>query len=76
MLQVRVLPKESCRGMAAGMGAYAAVTTIVYLANKNPIFHEVMYGILVFALLAQDMHLNTIQRSKTGLNIFLGGFFM
>ena len=71
--QVRVMPQESSRGMAVGMGAYAVVTTIVYLANKNPIFHEVMYGILVFALLGMDMHLNYIQRSKTGLNIFLGG---
>ena len=62
--------------MAALMGSYAVVTTIVYLVNKNPIFHEVMYGILVFALLAMDMRLNTIQRSKTGMRIFLAGFFM
>ena len=62
--------------MATLMGLYALVTTIAYLVNKNPNFHEVMYGILVFALLAMDMRLNTIQKSKTGMRIFLAGFFM
>ena len=70
------MPNESSRGMAALMGLYAIVTTIAYLVNKNPNFHEVMYGILVFLLLAMDMRLNTIQKSKTGMRIFLAGFFM
>ena len=62
--------------MAFLMSAYAILTTIVYLINKNPVFHETMYGILVFALLGMDWHLNTIQRSKIGLKIFLGGMLM
>ena len=62
--------------MATLMGLYALITTIAYLVNKNPIFHEVMYGILVFALLAMHMRLNTIQKSKTSLRIALAGFFM
>ena len=76
LLQVRVKPEEKTPGIAILMSAYAILTTVVYLVNKNPVFHEVMYGILVFGLLGMDWHLTRIQRSSTGLRIFLGGFFM
>ena len=62
--------------MATVMGLYALVTTIAYLVNKNPIFHEVMYGILVFALITMQLRLNTIQKSNTCFRVSLAGFFM
>lgn len=58
------------------MGAYAAITTAVYLVNKNPVFHEVMYGILVFTLLAMDLRLTQVQESKAGKRLFYSGFLM
>lgn len=48
------MPSENSPKMAFFMGTYAVLTTVVYLVNKNPIFHEVMYGILVFALLGKN----------------------
>lgn len=76
LYKVRVMPKQSTPGIAISMAAYAILTTVVYLVNQNPIFHEVMYGILVAALLAMDMRLNSIQKSKSGFRVFLGGFLM
>jgi hypothetical protein len=70
------LPGESSTGMALLMTSYATLTTVVYLANKDPFFHEFMYGILVFSLLAMDLRLNVIQYTKSGLLVFLAGFFM
>ena len=75
-MQVRVPPKDSSKFMAAVMFTYAVVVTVVYLVNKDPFFHEVMYGVLVFTLLGMDLHLNMVQYSAVGIKVFLAGFLM
>lgn len=76
LYKVRVMPKQSTPGIAFLMSTYAILTTVVYLVNQNPLFHEVAYGILVSALLAMDLRLNTTQKSKPGFVVFLSGFLM
>ncbi len=75
-LQVRIPAKEDTSAMGLFMFGFASVVTIVYLVNKDPFFHEAMYGVLVFALLGMDLHLNTIQYSRPGIKVFLFGFVM
>ena len=74
--QVRVLPHEKTTEMAVLMIAYTIVVTVMYLVNKDPTFHETAYGFLVFVMLGYDLRLNTQQKSKVGLRIFLAGIIM
>ena len=74
--QVRVLPHEKTTEMAVLMTGYTIIVTVMYLVNKNPTFHEAAYGFLVFLMLGYDLRLNTHQKSKVGLRIFLAGMIM
>ena len=56
---VRVLPHEKTTEMAILMIGYTIITTIMYLVNKDPTFHETAYGFLVFVMLGYDLRLNT-----------------
>lgn len=76
LYEVRIPKNEGSKAMAVLMGSYSVLVTVVYLQIKDPIFHQMMYGVLVFTLLAMDLHLNICQYSKAGVKVFIAGFFM
>ena len=47
-----------------------------FSTDKNPVFHEGAYGILVATLMIMDIQLNISQNTKRGWQIFWLGFFM
>lgn len=68
--------KEGGRRVAVIMTCYSLLVSIVYLVNKNPIFHQFMYGILVFTTLLMAIRLNHKQYSTTGAVLFYSGMLM
>jgi len=74
--RVRVQPHEKTTEMGVLMIAYTIFVTVMYLVNKDPTFHEIAYGFLVFVMLGYDLRLNTQQKSKVGLRIFSAGLTM
>ena len=47
-----------------------------FSTDKNPVFHEAAYGVLVATLMFMDIKLNMDQNSKRGWQIFWLGFFL
>ena len=45
----------------------------MYIVTKNFTVFEASYGILVFLMLSHDLRLNTHQKTKVGLQIFITG---
>ena len=76
LYKVEVDPKLKTPKMALFTGSYAIITTTVYLIYKNPVFHEVAYGVLVATLMFMDIWLNFRQNTKRGWRIFIFGFLM
>ncbi len=56
--------------------AYCFTFLVVYLYIKDPLFHEVMYGLLVFFMVALDLELTIKQRSWANDRIFVFGILM
>ena len=75
-LQVRRSPEEKTTKMAVLVSAYTLIVTIMYIVTKNFTVFEASYGILVFLMLSHDLRLNTHQKTKVGLQIFITGLFM
>lgn len=74
--QVRRSPQEKTTKMAILVSAYTLIVTIMYIVTKNFTVFEASYGILVFLMLSHDLRLNTHQKTKVGLQIFITGLFM
>ena len=55
---------------------YVILVTVVYLVNKNPVFHEVMYGILVVSFLLLALRYNHLHHAKGANIFFFGGLFL
>lgn len=68
--------EDGGRRVAVIMTCYSLLVSIVYLVNKNPIFHEFMYGILVITTLVMAIRLNHKQYSKSAALLFYGGMLM
>ena len=58
------------------LSSYSAVFILVYLTIHQPVFHEVVYGILVFVLWMLDIDLTIKQWSRVNLALLLGGTSM
>ena len=74
--QVRRSPQEKTTKMAVVVSAYTLIVTVMYIVTKNFTVFEASYGILVFLMLSHDLLLNTHQKTKVGLQIFITGLFM
>ena len=74
--QVRRSPQEKTTKVAVLVSAYTLIVTIMYIVTKNFTVFEASYGILVFLMLSHDLRLNTHQKTKVGLQIFITGLFM
>jgi len=72
--KVQIEPKKKTWKMAVMMFLYAVIVTIVYLMNKNPIFFQGSFGLLVALLTIMDVRLNMRVKSKEGWKIFKIGF--
>nr|XP_033806020.1 alkaline ceramidase 3 [Geotrypetes seraphini] len=61
---------------------FSLIVTIVYLRWKKPLFHQVMYGLLVFILVLRSVYIITWvypwlrSLAYTSLGLFLMGFFL
>ena len=59
---------------------YAIVVTVAYLVNKNPVFHEVMYGILISAIVLLAIKYHCLYYKKEANMFykisFFGGMFL
>lgn len=74
--RVRRSPQEKTTKVAVLVSAYTLIVTIMYIVTKNFTVFEASYGILVFLMLSHDLRLNTHQKTKVGLQIFITGLFM
>ena len=52
---------------------YAIIVSVAYLVNKNPIFHEVMYGILVTNIVFLAVKYQRIHYKKSATILFWAG---
>ena len=50
---------------------YAIVLTITYVISKNPLFYQIMYGLLVFTLISYTTKYNYAHYKKTANQLFL-----
>ena len=55
---------------------YASIVTAMYLLNKNPIFHQVMCGIIIVTNVLLALRYNDLQYHRVANALFLGGLFM
>ena len=55
---------------------YCVAFVIAYLINKNPIFHEVMYGILVVVMVLLDIEMTVKMYSPFNMKLLIGGCLM
>ena len=56
---------------------YCVFFVVVYLAfEQNPLFHEVIYGILVVAMVLLDLDLTLKQYSKANMRLLVAGILM
>ena len=77
MFQVRKPVGYSNWPLAGFLLAYCIFFVIVYLRfNHNPLFHEVIYGILVAAMVALDLDLTIKQYSKANAQLLVAGVCM
>ncbi|XP_046575312.1 alkaline ceramidase 3-like [Haliotis rubra] len=62
-------PQSDNTGLKVFEFLYCSIVTIVYLVNKNPVFHEVAYGLMVFSILACAVR--TMLKYEHSLTLFL-----
>ena len=55
---------------------YAIVVTVAYLVNKNPVFHEVMYAILICIIFVLSIKYNHLHYKKAAHQLFYGGVLL
>ena len=55
---------------------YAIIVSVVYLFNKNAIFHEFMYGVLVTAIVLLAVKYNYLHYNKWANPIFYAGIIL
>ncbi|KAK7090799.1 alkaline ceramidase 3-like [Littorina saxatilis] len=53
---------------------YCVAVTVMYLVNKNPIFHEAAYGLMVVAMVMGAVRILVKYQSKTGILLYASSF--
>ena len=77
VLQVRSPVGHSNWGLASFLLGYCLFFVVVYLVfNHNPLFHEVIYGILVVAMVILDLRLTHKQYSRANMIMLVTGVLM
>lgn len=74
--QVRKPLGASSPKVMAALALYCLFFVAVYLSIHEPLFQEVVYGILVTVMIIMDFNLTMTQRTKANLRIFVVGILM
>ena len=73
LYRARISFEEGGKTVGIILLCYAIIVSVAYLVNKNPIFHEVMYGILVTNIVFLAVKYQRIHYKKSATILFWAG---
>ena len=76
LYEIHMCTKKGTAYVGIGIAAYSSILTISYLIFPNPIYYEVMYGILILANIILGMRRSYIDGGQVTGILFFGGLFL